>query len=255
MLLIVNADDLGGSEAINDEIFALMGAGLVTSATLMANAPAFEHAVDHISRFPNCSFGVHLNLTAFPPLSRLKNLEPVLRNGELSRDLLTKQLLTKRLSRELRNALEQELIMQVQRVVDSGIPVTHLDSHHFIHARVLLFPVVKAVQRHFGIRKVRPTLEVLSEVHLPRTVKRRLFDYTLRKVYTTVSPNGWCEFRRFHAALVRNALPRFRCLELMVHPGSGNARYEEEIAILRSNWQQLLPADVQLGSYRLLSSV
>jgi predicted glycoside hydrolase/deacetylase ChbG (UPF0249 family) len=247
MLLIVNADDLGASEAINDETFALMESGLVTSATLMANAPAFEHAVKHIRRFPNCSFGVHLNLTAFPPLSRSTNLEPVLRNGEFFRELLTKRLL-----RELRSELEQELILQVQRVFDAGVLVTHFDSHHFIHVSPHLFSVVKAVQRYFGVRKLRSTVEVLSERRVLHTLKGRLFGYALRKVYTTVSPDGWCEVRRFHAALVRNALPRFRCLELMVHPGSRDARDVEEIAILRSNWQQLLPADVQLGSYRLL---
>jgi predicted glycoside hydrolase/deacetylase ChbG (UPF0249 family) len=250
MLLIVNADDLGASEVINNETFALMESGLVTSATLMANAPAFEHAVKHVKQFPNCSFGVHLNLTAFPPLSGLKYLAPVLRNGEFSRELLTKRLLC-----ELRRELEQELILQVQRVFDAGVLVTHFDSHHSIHFSPHLFSVVKAVQRYFGVRKLRSTVEELSERWVLHTLKGRLYSYALRRVYTTITPDCWCEVRRFHAALVRNSLPRFRCLELMVHPGSRDARDLEEIAILRSNWQQLLPADVQLGSYRLLSSV
>jgi hypothetical protein len=42
MLLIVNADDLGASEAVNDETFALMESGLVTSATLMANGSVVD---------------------------------------------------------------------------------------------------------------------------------------------------------------------------------------------------------------------
>lgn len=249
MLLIVNADDLGASEAVNEEIFDLMASGLVTSATLMANGPAFGHAVKHIQRFPNCSFGVHLNLTAFSPLSGVKNLDPVLRNGEFSRELLTR-----RLKHELRSQLKQELIMQVQRVVNAGVPVTHFDSHHFIHVSPQLFPAIKAVQRHFGIRKIRSTLEVLSERPRFYTLKNKLFGYALSKAYTTVSPDGWCEVRAFHAALVLNALPHFRCLELMVHPGSHQAQYVEEIAILRSRWQQLLPSYVQLGNYRLLNA-
>jgi len=202
-----------------------------------------------LSDFQTVRFGVHLNLTAFPPLSGAKNLNPILRNGEFSRELLTR-----RLKRELRSRLKQELILQVQRVFDAGVPVTHFDSHHFIHVSPQLFPVIKAVQRYFGIRKVRSTLEVLSERRRLGSLKSRLFGYALRKVYTTMSPDGWCEVRGFHAALVCNALPRFRCLELMVHPGSRNAQYVEEIAILRSNWQQLLPSDVQLGNYRLLNA-
>jgi predicted glycoside hydrolase/deacetylase ChbG (UPF0249 family) len=152
----------------------------------------------------------------------------------------------------LRKELEQELILQVQRVFDAGVPVTHFDSHHFIHVSPQLFPVIKAVQRCFGVRKVRSPREVLSNRRLIHTLKASLLGYALRKVYATASPNGWCEFRKFHAVLVRHALPRFRCLELMVHPGSREARDVEEIALLRSNWQQLLPANIELGSYLLI---
>jgi len=51
MLVIVNADDLGAAERSNDEIFALMESGDVTSATIMANAPAFDHALRQIRRW------------------------------------------------------------------------------------------------------------------------------------------------------------------------------------------------------------
>ena len=78
MLLIVNAEDLGGNVAINDASFALMEAGVVTSSTIIANGPAFEHAIAAIKQFPNCSFGVHLNLTVFPPLTASSGLAPVL---------------------------------------------------------------------------------------------------------------------------------------------------------------------------------
>jgi chitin disaccharide deacetylase len=247
MLLIVNADDLGASEANNDETFALMESGLVTSATLMANGPAFEDAVKHSRRFPNCSFGVHLNLTSFAPLSRSHNLAPALRAGEFFRELLAQ-----RFSGELRKALEQELMLQVQRVVDAGVPVTHFDSHHFIHSSRELFFVVKAVQRRFGIRKVRCTLEVFSEKSVIHTAKRKVFDYALRNIYTTVSPDCCCEFRRFHSVLVHNRLPNLRCLELLVHPGSVNPSYIEDVNLLKSNWRQLLPPNVAVGSYHLL---
>src|SRR6516164_9169595 len=104
MLLIINADDLGVSESVNNETFALMQSGLITSATLIANAPAFEDAVRNSKRFPHCSFGVHLNLSVFPPLSRSKYLEAALCGGQLCRETLRKHL-----SVELRSAMEQEL--------------------------------------------------------------------------------------------------------------------------------------------------
>ena len=68
MLIIVSAEDLGTESALNDEIFALIELKTVTSATVIANGPAFAQAAKAIAQFPECSFGVHLNLTVFPPL-------------------------------------------------------------------------------------------------------------------------------------------------------------------------------------------
>src|ERR1700674_3491253 len=247
MLLIVNADDLGASEAINNETFALMEAGLVTSATLMANGPAFEDAVKRSRRLPNCSFGVHLNLTSFAPLSRSHDLAAALRGGELFPELLAP-----RFSSELRKALEQELVLQVQRVVDAGVPVTHFDSHNFAHSSQSLFFAVKAAQRQFGIRKVRCTLDVFSGRSMLHTAKRKVFDYALRNIYATVSPDGWCEFRSFYPVLVHNQLPSLRCVELLVHPGTSNCDFIKDITLLKSNWRELLPPNVTVGSYHLL---
>ena len=248
MLLIVNADDLGASQAVNDEIFELMDAGLVTSATLMANGPAFQDAVRRVRQFPHCSFGVHLNLTSFRPLSDPGELKPILKDGEFCLELLTKKAL-----RELRKAVERELMMQVQKVADAGVPVTHLDSHHFIHLRPALFPVIKTVQRHFGIRRVRSSREAMAKSGVKR-LQFRVMDFALRNLYATITPNGWCEFRKFHAQLVHHGVPHFRSLELMVHPGSQNRAFAEEIALLRTDWRTTLPASVKIGSYHLLNA-
>ena len=85
MLIIVSAEDLGTESALNDEIFALIELKTVTSATVIANGPAFAQAAKAIAEFPECSFGVHLNLTVFPPLRPSPQLEPILdENGSLS---------------------------------------------------------------------------------------------------------------------------------------------------------------------------
>jgi predicted glycoside hydrolase/deacetylase ChbG (UPF0249 family) len=248
MLIILNADDLGTSQDINDEIFALMRAGLVTSASIIANAPSFEHAAAQVRRFLNCSFGVHLNLTVFPPISSSWNLAPILdENGQLSAKLFQSSI-----TPDLRNALLSELTQQIQRVLDAGIPVSHFDSHQHIHTIPALFPVLKSLQRTFGVKKVRSTISLLpSGQHMKpvRSVKKELFRLALRHVYATKSPEGLGDFRDFHAALRCGCLPRFRCLELMVHPGTNNPQYNEEVNLLRSDWRRFLPPEVELGNY------
>ncbi len=69
MRLIINADDLGRSPEANRAIFDLMDQGLVTSATVMANGPYVNEVVPRLVHYPRCSFGVHLNITEFKPLT------------------------------------------------------------------------------------------------------------------------------------------------------------------------------------------
>src|ERR671924_381043 len=90
MLIIVSAEDLGADSALNDEVFAFIESKAVTSATVIANGPAFAHAAKGFRHFPECSSGVHLNLTTFPPLRPSPHLQPILdENGWLSKKLFT----------------------------------------------------------------------------------------------------------------------------------------------------------------------
>lgn len=252
VLTIINADDLGASEAVNDRIFELMAEGLVTSATIMANGPAFEHAVRQLVRFPQCSFGVHLNLTVFRPLTHAKAMAQVLGSD----GTLSTRLYGSLLSGDLLAALKAELFAQVQRSFDAGVPVSHLDSHHHIHTIPRLFFVIKALQRHFGIRRVRSTINVLpsgQRLTPVMTVKKKLFCMALRSIWTTRSPDGLCDFLDFYNNLEVGDCPRFRSMELMVHPGANSERYVKEVELLRSgNWQRLLPGYAEMGSYHWL---
>jgi chitin disaccharide deacetylase len=248
MLLIINADDLGTSERVNDEIFDLMQSGVVTSATIIANAPAFEHAVQQIPRFPNCSFGVHLNLTVFAPLGPCSALDPVLdEKGHLS-----KKLFRTPITADLRGAFLQELSVQVQRTLEAGVPVSHFDSHQHVHTIPGLFPVLKSLQRQYAVRKVRSTINLLplgQQVTGWRSLKKLAFRLALRHYYATQSPDGLGDFQDFHFALKAGRVPGFRTLELMVHPGTTSQKYEDEVTLLRSGWQENLPANLKIGSY------
>jgi chitin disaccharide deacetylase len=60
--LIVNADDLGMTEAVNDGIFQAHEHGIVTSASLMVGRPAAREAVDGLIGCPDLAVGLHLEL-------------------------------------------------------------------------------------------------------------------------------------------------------------------------------------------------
>jgi len=60
--LIVNADDLGLSEAVNEGIFAAHEEGIVTSASLMVGRPAAPAAAAALADHPDLAVGLHLEV-------------------------------------------------------------------------------------------------------------------------------------------------------------------------------------------------
>jgi len=245
--LIVNADDLGYDAAVNDRIFRLMGAGNVTSATILMNAPAAEAAAGRLRELPQVSFGVHLNITEFPPLTRGAALEPLCdANGNLA----TAWVKTLKPTRATREAVFHEWCAQVQRALDCGVPVSHFDSHHHIHNIPRLFPVLKRVQLRFGIRKVRMARNIFDIGERLRFGRRQAiaaWNLGLKTIVPTRTTDAFTDFSTFHKR-VAAGLPWEGTIELMCHPGSH--LYEDETLMLEGDWRTTVALGAALISYR-----
>src|SRR6202012_5583899 len=118
--LIINADDFGLSSIVNRAILATMEEGLVTSTSMMANMPGFEHGVGLARVHAKLAgrIGVHLNLTEGRPLTK-----PILdcrqfcdESGEFAYRRTPLFFLSKR----VRNAVYQEFKAQVERLREVG---------------------------------------------------------------------------------------------------------------------------------------
>jgi predicted glycoside hydrolase/deacetylase ChbG (UPF0249 family) len=105
--LIVNADDFGNSEGINQAIADCHRAGTVTSASLMATGKAAAHAAQFARELPRLSVGLHWVGD---------------RPGVAIVDLDDGQAVAAELDRQL------ELFAGLL-----GRAPTHLDSHHHVH--------------------------------------------------------------------------------------------------------------------------
>ncbi len=250
MRIIINCDDLGASETVNHDILELMQQRRVTSATLMMNAPAIEEAVRRIGSFPYCSFGVHLNVTEFAPLSAHPGLCALLNeNGEFAGNA-RRDPINIPLTAHAREGVYAEWCAQIERAQAFGVPISHLDSHHHVHTRADLFGVLKRVQRRFAIRKVRlrrnvpgphPTLR--NRLHFARHWPWNL---TLRHLFATQTTDGFAAFSLFHQRL-QAGLGFAGSIELMCHPGRD--RFAAETDLLRGPWREMLRESAKLISY------
>ena len=249
LAVIVNADDLGISQEVNEATFDLMSKGRISSATILANAPATNEAARRASKFPRCSVGVHLNVTQFEPLTGGPGARLLVdERGQMSRANETARPAPTRLC-----AVYQELCAQIERVASLGVRISHVDSHHHVHTRPAFFPVLKEVQRRFHIRKVRLAKNFYaSDRPCPADLlwKKRAYNWALRSMYATQTTDAFTELLTYyHAdAATKRSIGR---IELMVHPGAAYAA--EEIEILESDWIPRMGLPVQLISYTELS--
>jgi predicted glycoside hydrolase/deacetylase ChbG (UPF0249 family) len=153
--LIVNADDLGWTEGVNQGIVEAHRRGLVTSASLLANGVAFESAVAAARKNPELGIGVHLNLSDGVPKAPTSEVKGILNSaGQLEGGPET--LLFRIAGRTLPlNEVEREWNAQIETIVETGIQLTHLDGHKHVQMLPGLFEIALKLAKKYKIRALR----------------------------------------------------------------------------------------------------
>jgi predicted glycoside hydrolase/deacetylase ChbG (UPF0249 family) len=256
--VVINADDLGYSEAINQAIEQALRLGRISSATLMANAPATSAGLAVAGRHPEASFGIHLNLTEFAPLSDPVPLQAV---GLLDASgRFYGNIRSLRPSQALREACFQELDAQISHLLARGLRPSHLDSHHHIHTIRWMLSVVQRLQRRHGIRKLRNTMNVYGASRSDGDGETRQPSLRLRaakSAWRMANRLGGSRlsdvFTGLHIFLDDPSRPEFLnagSIELMCHPGQDG--FETETARLLDPARPLLDGRYRLRTYREL---
>lgn len=161
--LILNADDFGLTKGVNEAIVRAHRDGILTSATLMANMPAFEDAVERARENPSLGIGVHLVLLGGRPIARPEEVASLVDgNGEFPQSLAT--FVAKVTSGLIRQEhIETELRSQIEKVRASGIEPSHVDTHKHTHAHPKVMESVARVARECGVMRVRKPFEDLRD--------------------------------------------------------------------------------------------
>ncbi len=213
--VIVNADDFGLSEATNAVILRAFHSGLISSATAMANMPAFRNACALARQQPMLRgrVGLHFNLSHGRPLSEAIREQPLFCNdaGEFEFRLSRKSLW---LPRRTRQAVEQELAAQWQHCLSLGLLPSHLDSHQHVHN---IWPIGEIVAR-FAAREGVPVRLARNLGHNIGAGKR-LFKTLLNRRLRQLA--GACADHVCTPVDLRDGLaPRTGVLEVVVHPSA-----------------------------------
>lgn len=206
--IIVNADDFGLTDTCTEAIVTAFDKGLITDTTMVANGTAFELAINKIqTHHLQEKIGVHFNLTECEPLTDdIKKYKTFVSDG-LFHGKINR---LKPLSGEEKKAVYDELSAQIQKLEDTGLIVTHADSHHHIHTGVFIAPIFAKVCKEHNIKKVRLHRNIGSISLIKRTVKK-LFNFWL-------GLNGFITTKFFGSMEDINLCGLVDNLEIMVHP-------------------------------------
>src|SRR5688500_6981704 len=142
--LIVTADDVGLDPGMTEGAIRAHREGIVTACSIVANGAAFEDAVSRLREVPSFEVGVHLALVDERPLTAIRFPKKYTSFVPLY------------LARIIGIAtIERELRAQIERVLATGLRVTHLNGHQHLHLLPRIFRVVVQLAREYGIGYVR----------------------------------------------------------------------------------------------------
>ncbi|MGB6973336.1 MAG: ChbG/HpnK family deacetylase [Terracidiphilus sp.] len=239
--LIVNADDFGLTPGVNRAILELHRAGVLTSTTLMARAPATAEAIALARATPTLGVGCHVVLIDGQPVLPASELPTLvdLRTGHFHPT--PGRFLTRLFTGRIRvSEIEAEATAQIALLQSRGLRITHIDTHKHTH---MFPPVLRAIlraARKAGIRCIRNPFEPEWAVRAtPRASRLRsveVFALRLLRPYfqrlidkegfvTTDGTIAVAGTGVLDAAMVRSLMNQLPAgtWELVTHPGYNDA--------------------------------
>ena len=161
--LIVNADDFGLSKGVNLGIIEGFIEGVLTSTSMMANMPGFDHALKLSNDNKDLGVGVHLTLTSgYPVSNNLKSL--VDENGQFKNiDFYMNDNIINKIDLE---EVEKEWTSQIEKLIEHGIRPSHLDTHHNVQNITGIKEIFFNLARKYNL-PVRYTLNADKNIKSP----------------------------------------------------------------------------------------
>lgn len=179
--VIFHADDFGMNEAVNQGILQSFREGLLTSTSLLANAPGAESAcrdwnllaADYTAgalkslearqrlNDPPLPFdlGIHLNLTQGRPLTCDRYPTELLDSRGHFPGIGALFVRLQRSNASMLQSVGDELRSQIEWMLDHGLRPTHLNGHQYIELIPQISSQVPELLNRYGIKVVRVARE------------------------------------------------------------------------------------------------
>lgn len=201
-LLIIHADDLGVSHSENAASISAMEKGSVNSASIMVPCPWFPEIAAYARQHANTDLGLHLTLT-----SEWKHLRwgPVAPISKVPGLVNAKGFMYASADSVHRHAtpaeVETELRAQIDRALQFGIDVTHLDSH-----MGTLFGKEEFLKVYIQLgRDYRIPVMLSKQMNLTQLTNNK--DVVVDMVYTATPPDFSTGMENYYTKVMKSLQP------------------------------------------------
>jgi len=216
-LIIVHADDLGETHAVNAAAMKALEGGTINSASLMVPCPWFPEMADYAKSHPDADFGLHLTLTServyyrWGPVAPADKVPSLLdKDGYFHHDWENNTHVDAK-------EVEVELRAQIERALAMGVRPTHLDSHQYrliMHGKELFDVMLRVAHAYklpvFVTRDWFAAYPYLQASLGPDDI---VLDHTVT-IEPEIPPEKWAEF---YVTALKNLKPGVT--EFVIHPG------------------------------------
>lgn len=214
--IIINADDFGKSKDVNKAILECFNKNYISTTTILANMDGFENAVDIIHKNDlNNRIGIHLNISEGQPIT--KEIKKYKRfcdsNGYFSNKKYNYKDLFNTMSKDELYALKNELNAQIKKCKDSGLIITHADSHHHKHTELYMLRLLKNLLKENRISYLRLARIVDNKKNSPKFFYRNLCNTYIRNVLKISKVDEFISFNDIDKIGNKSNI-----IEIMCHP-------------------------------------
>jgi len=273
--IIANADDFGRHELINKAVEEAYAKGCLRSATVMPGGVAFAGAIDIAKRNPGLGLGIHLTLVNGNPLLPPEQIPSlVTKDGLFYDDYLqfVKHFFAGKIKLE---EVRRELTAQMDKVLATGVTLSHIDSHQHMHTMPGIIDIALALAKKANISAVRiPQTPMFTGFNgNPVQLGGRMGLYTMATLSRRKAKAQGFRCPQHFAGIVAGEAVNTKHLmdiiqnlkpgttEIMVHPGTDNKilqdfcqwdhDFEAELAALTSPeiLAVLAKKQVKIGNY------
>jgi len=240
--LIIHADDAGMSHNVNLATIEAMEKGIASSCSIMVPCPWFSEFAKYARENPERDYGIHLTVNSewkhyrWGPVAPREKVPSLLdKDGYLWPDVPDVAANVKA------SEVEIELRAQIDRALQFGVPLSHLDTHmgslvsrpDLIEVYVNLaleykLPILWTRTRSEDSLRKYPALRRNLD-HLTQTLERAGLP-VIDSLTTTVGDGDYATRKEAYLKVIRNLKPGVS--QIIIHCGIGN----EELKGITGRW-------------------